>query len=52
MPPETVDANTHQFYHNLAIPRIYDRPNLLLHNLGSEANPNVENLFQKGWHHR
>ncbi|KAM6492769.1 hypothetical protein JOM56_012493 [Amanita muscaria] len=52
MPPETVDANTRQFYHNLAIPSINDKPNLLLHKLGEETNPNKDILFQYGTHHR
>jgi hypothetical protein len=52
MPPETVDANTRQFYDNLAIPRINDKPNLLLHNLGSETNPNGDTLFKNGANHR
>ncbi|KIL64829.1 hypothetical protein M378DRAFT_1040593 [Amanita muscaria Koide BX008] len=52
MPPKTVDANTRQFYHNLAIPSINDKPNLLLHKLGEETNPNKDILFQYGTHHR
>jgi hypothetical protein len=52
MPPETVDGNTRQFYHNLAIPKINDKPNLLLHSLSSGVNPNAEHLFQNGPDHR
>ena len=52
MPPETVDTNIHQFYHNLAIPKMNDKPNLLLHNISSGTNPNVDTLFQNGAHHR
>ena len=53
MPPDTVDAKTRQFYHNLAIPNTNDnRPNLLLHDLGNDPNLNVKILFQSGAHHR
>ncbi|KAH9038699.1 hypothetical protein EDB85DRAFT_1860381, partial [Lactarius pseudohatsudake] len=51
-PPETVDTDTCQFYHDLAIPKINDKPNLLLHNLSSRANPNVGTLFQSRADHR
>ncbi|KAH9024240.1 hypothetical protein EDB84DRAFT_1273977 [Lactarius hengduanensis] len=51
-PPETVDTDTRQFYHDLAIPKINDKPSLLLHNLSSRANPNVGTLFQSGADHR
>jgi hypothetical protein len=53
MPPETVNSNIRQFYHNLAIPSTNEnRPNLLLHNLGNDSNPNVDALFRSGTHHR
>ncbi|KIL55863.1 hypothetical protein M378DRAFT_173230 [Amanita muscaria Koide BX008] len=52
MPPETVDANTRQFYQNLGIPSIYSKPNLLLHHLGDKTNPNEDFLFQSGVNHR
>jgi hypothetical protein len=52
MPPESIDEETRQFYHNLAIPAIRDnRPSLLLHDLRRRSNPNVDNLF-RGDHHR
>ncbi|KAH9007943.1 hypothetical protein EDB83DRAFT_2323521 [Lactarius deliciosus] len=50
-PPEAVNTDTCQFYHDLAIPKINDRPSFLLHNLSSRANPNVDTLFQNGADH-
>ncbi|KAM6496474.1 hypothetical protein JOM56_009180 [Amanita muscaria] len=52
MPPETVDANTRQFYQNLGIPSINSKPNLLLHHPGDKTNPNGDILFQGGVNHR
>lgn len=53
MPPENVDEDTGRFYSNLAIPAIHgNRPNLLLHNLNNNSNPNAERLFEAGNNHR
>jgi hypothetical protein len=53
MPPDTVDTNIQQFYHNLAIPSTNGNdPNLLLHNLGYGLNPNADILCGNGVHHR
>jgi hypothetical protein len=50
-PPETVDQSTRKFYHDIAIPTIRDNiPNLLLHDLGKDSNPHVDNLFSGGRH--
>ena len=54
-PPGEVDAETHAFYRNLAIPAMENNvPSLLLHYLRSysNSNPNVDALFSAEGHHR
>jgi hypothetical protein len=47
VPPESVDDETREFYSSLAIPLVNGKPSLLLHNLGRNPEPNVDNLFRK-----
>lgn len=50
MPPDSVDEETRQFYANLNIPSINEKPSLLTHNLDTEYNPNVDDLFRAKQH--
>jgi len=50
-PPSSVDDETRRFYHDLAIPRLNEKPSLLLHKLGFDPNPSIGQLFQ-GLDHR
>jgi hypothetical protein len=43
--PESADEETQKFYRDLEIPSLNGKPSLLLHGLGTLANPHAEDLF-------
>jgi hypothetical protein len=51
-PPQSADEDTRQFYVDLAIPMVQDKPSLLLHNLQNTSNPHSDRLFKQKKHRR
>ena len=48
LPRGNPDIETTQFYRDLAVPLVKNKPSLLLHDIGVNSNPHADDLFKPG----